>query len=270
MTTILENMTEECEAILITSRNYNIEKSIWPTDVITINYLLTQSAAMKNVYDELSVLSAQQRAQFLDQLVGTLSFWSPENAIEMREARNRLIDVNRKISSLAKDLADLLEERSTLENQHPFTSNTHYHIANVIEEASRDNYHFRSFLAEPLQALAGQFDLKYWPYLPAVIKEIGDDAEAAEIYATDPRTEAATFSTRSSKADFVRAMLSMIAELKSTPSLHFSKSFSLSDSAMADLVNVCLKLSSEELIDSAYVKNLRHREKGLCNGNCPN
>lgn len=62
MTTILENMTEECEAILIASRNYNIEKSIWPTNVITINYLLTQSAAMRNIYDELSVLSAQQRA----------------------------------------------------------------------------------------------------------------------------------------------------------------------------------------------------------------
>jgi hypothetical protein len=56
MTTTLENMTEECEAILIASRNYNIEKSIWPTDVININYLLTQSTAMKSVYDELSVL----------------------------------------------------------------------------------------------------------------------------------------------------------------------------------------------------------------------
>lgn len=97
MTTALKNMTKECEAILIADRNSNIEKSIWPTDVITINYLLTQSAEMKSVYDELSVLSAQQRAQFLDQLVGTLSFWSPENAIEMREARNRLIDVNKKM-----------------------------------------------------------------------------------------------------------------------------------------------------------------------------
>lgn len=261
MTTTLENMTEKCEAILIASRNYNTEKSIWPTDVITINYLLTQSAAMRNVYNELSVLSAQQRAQFLDQLVGTLSFWSPENAIEMREARNRLIDVNKKISILAKDLADLLEERSALENQHPFTSNTHYHIANVIKEASRDNYHFRSFLAEPFQALAGQFDLKYWPYLPAVVNEIANDADAAEIYATDPRTEAATSSNRSSKADFVRAILSMIEELKGTPSLYFLGSFGLSDSAMADLVNVCLKLSAEELIDSAYIKNLRHREK---------
>lgn len=73
MTTILENMTEECEAILITSRNYNVENNIWPTDVITTNYLLTQSAAMKSAYDELSMLSAQQRSQFLDQLVGTLS-----------------------------------------------------------------------------------------------------------------------------------------------------------------------------------------------------
>ena len=261
MTTTLENMTEECEAILIASRNYNVENNIWPTDVITTNYLLTQSAAMKNVYDELLVLSAQQRAQFLDQLVGTLSFWSPENAIEMREARNRLIDVNKKISILAKNLADLLEERSALENQHPFTSNTHYHIANVIKEASRDNYHFRSFLAKPLQTLAGQFDLKYWPYLPAVVNEIAEDADAAEIYATDPRTEAATSSNRSSKADFVRAMLSMIDELKGTPSLYFPRSFALSDSAMADIVNVCLKLNVEELVDSAYVKNLRHREK---------
>jgi hypothetical protein len=261
MTTTSKNMTEECEAILIASRNYNIENSIWPTDVITINYLLSQSTAMKSVYEELSALSAQQRAQFLDQLVGTLSFWSPENAIEMRAARDRLIDVNKKISTLAKDLADLLEERSAIENQHPFNSNTHYHIANVIKEASRDNYHFRSFLAEPLQALAGQFDLKYWPYLPAVIKEIGDDADVAEIYATDPRTEAATSSNRSSKADFVRAVLSMIDELKDTPGLDFSQDFRVSDSAMADIVNTCLKLSAEELVDGAYVKNLRHREK---------
>lgn len=79
----------------------------------------------------------------------------------MRAARNRLIEVNKKISALAKDLADLLEERSTLENQHPFTSNTHYHIANVIKEASRDNYHFQYFLAKPLKSLVGQFDLKY-------------------------------------------------------------------------------------------------------------
>lgn len=261
MTTKLENMTGECEAILMASRNYNVENNIWPTDVITTNYLLTQTAAMKSVYDELSVLSAQQRSQFLDQLVGTLSFWSPEDAIEMRAARNRLIDVNKKISALAKDLADLLEERSTLENQHPFSSNTHYHIANVIKEASRDNYHFQSFLAKPLEALTGQFDLKYWPYLPSVINEIANDAATAGIYATDPRTEAATSSNRSSKADFVRAILSMIEELKSTPSLYFPRSFSLSDSAMADIVNVCLKLGAEELVDGAYVKNLRHRGK---------
>ncbi len=261
MTTIRKNMTEECEAILIASRNYNIENNIWPTDVITINYLLTQSAAMKNVYDELSVLSAQQRAQLLDQLVGTLSFWSPENAIEMRAARNRLIDVNKRIGVLAKDLVDLLEERSALENHHPFTSNTHYQIVNVIKEASLENYRFRNYLAEPLQALAGQFDLKYWPYLPAVIKEIGNDADAAEIYATDPRTEAATSSNRSSKADFVRAVMSMIDELKDQPGLDFSQDFRVSDSAMADIVNTCLKLSTEELVDSSYVKNLRHREK---------
>ena len=63
-----------------------------------------------------------------------LSFWSPENVIEMRAARNQLIDVNKKISPLAKDLAILVEEQSTLENTTPFSSITHYHIANVIKE----------------------------------------------------------------------------------------------------------------------------------------
>lgn len=53
----------------------------------------------------------------------------------------------------------------------------------------------------------------------------------------------------------------MIEELKGSLSLSFPANFGLSDSATADLVNVCLKLSAEELIDSAYVKNLRHREK---------
>lgn len=261
MTTTLENMTEECEAILITSRNYNVENNIWPTDVITTNYLLTQRTAMRSVYEALSALPTQQRAQFLDQLVGTVSLWSPEDAIEMRTARNRLIEVNEKIGEVTRDLANLLEERSALENQQPFTSNTHYHIVNVIKEASRNNYHFQNNVAEPLEVLAGQFDLKYWPCLASVINEIGEDAATAEIHATDARTEAATSSNRSSRADFVRAVLSMIEDLKSSPNLHFPTNFSLSDSSLADFVNCCLKLEPEELVDSAYIKNVRHREK---------
>jgi len=53
----------------------------------------------------------------------------------------------------------------------------------------------------------------------------------------------------------------MIDELKDTPGLDFSQDFRVSDSAMTDIVNTCLKLSAEELVDGAFVKNLRHREK---------
>jgi hypothetical protein len=42
-------------------------------------------------------------------------------------------------------------------------------------------------------------------------------------------------------------MLSMIDELKGTPSLYFPQSFALSDSAMADIVNVCLMRLSAAL-----------------------
>ncbi len=53
----------------------------------------------------------------------------------------------------------------------------------------------------------------------------------------------------------------MIDELKRSTILHFPIGFGLSDSAMADTVNVCLKLNPDDLIDATYVKNLRHREK---------
>ena len=44
------------------------------------------------------------------------------------------------------------------------------------------------------------------------VRVIGDDAENASITTSDPLTEAATKSTRPSKADFIRALRESIEE----------------------------------------------------------
>lgn len=261
MTTKLKNMTEECEAILIDDRNYKINHSIWPADIANISYLLTQGLSMEKAYNELSVLTHQQRAQILDILVGTMSSHSPQDAIEMRSSRKKLVDVNKEICKLAIELANLIEERETLNDTLPFSSNTHYSVTKVIKNASNKNQLFQFHLAKPFGQLTSQFDLKYWPSLSSFVKEIADDASVAEIEAKDPATEAATSSNRSSKADFAKALLANLDQLKTLSNWYSAQNFKFSDSALADIVNVSLKLNPDRVADSVYIKNLRAREK---------
>lgn len=116
---------------------------------------------MKSAYEELSSFSAHQEQNFLINYSVISHLGLPKIQLRQRVVRHQLIDVNNKSSALARDLANFLEERSTLENKPPVTSNIRYHIANVIKEESRNNYHVQIFLGNPLRALVGQFDLKY-------------------------------------------------------------------------------------------------------------
>jgi len=248
-----------CESALTEIRQYLIENQIAPTDVSTITLLLNHSSTLSGIYDELAVLSDRQLAELLQQLVSTRSYWSPKDAVAMRDSRAQLSQLNESIVDTANTLAGLLDEREQLQNTQPFTTQTHYHIAQVIQAASQDNYHFKFYVANGLDALAAQFDLKYWPSLGSVLREIADNAATAEIEATDIRTGAAIQSSRASKADFVRSILIMIEDIIATPDLGFPQGFKLTDAAIADFVNVSLQLAVEEIVDSTYIKNVRHR-----------
>lgn len=180
---------------------------------------------------------------------------------EARAARNNLANVNRQIARKAAELAALLEQRSELHDTSGFSSDTHYHVCDVIEAACQHNYLFQSYVQERLDALRGQFDLKYWPSLSDCLQELASDAEKAVMEATDPLTAAATAAARPSRADFCKALFAAIEENSAKSYGQLPRGFKLTDRTLASLANCALDLGPEDLVDDAYMKRLRQRER---------
>jgi hypothetical protein len=253
-----------CENLLIDGKRYNIEHHILPSENAVADRLLLRGLELKDAYEELhEKLHKQSPALkvFLDVLLSTAAFWSPEKIIKARSARDELADVNQQIAGKAAELVDLLERRSDLHNTSGFSSSTHYHVCDVIEAASEDNYLFKSYIKERLDALTGQFDLKYWPSLSQFLQVVASDAQHADTEATDPLTAAATAATRPSRADFFKALLAAIEENSADNYGLLPKGFKLTDNTLASLANCALDFGPDDLADSAYVKRLRQRER---------
>ena len=141
--------TEECQKILINSRDYNVEHSILPSENIIIERLLASRENMENVYIELyESLTKQQIEVVLSLVLSCGAFWNPEKAASYRIGREKLVDINREIAKVARQLADLLKKRDDLHNHSSFSSDTHYCILNVIEDSSKENYLYSSYIKE--------------------------------------------------------------------------------------------------------------------------
>lgn len=138
---------------------------------------------------------------------------------------------------------------------------THYHVCGVIEAASRTNHLFRSYVQKRLAALRSQFDLKYWPSLTDFLEVIATDAGSAVMEATDPLTAASTSAVRPSKADFFKALFAAIEAHSMKNYGQLPAGFRLTDRSLASLANCALNLDPDDLIDDAYVKRLRQRER---------
>lgn len=182
--------------------------------------------------------------------------------LNARSTRSELADVNQQIATRAAELAELLERRSELHNCSGFSSNTHYHVCDVIEAASESNYLFNSWVKDRLAALSGQFDLKYWPSLRQFVDVIASDAHDASTEATDPLTAAGTEAARASRADFFKALFQAIDENSACNYGQLPAGFKLTDNTLASLRNCALDCGPDELVDGAYVKRLRQRERG--------
>ncbi len=180
---------------------------------------------------------------------------------QARVARDELADVNRQIARKAEELAELLERRTDLNNTSGFSSETNYHVCDVIEAASEHNYLFNAWVKDRLDALRGQFDLKYWPSLDQVLRQLAADAEKSGMEATDPLTAAATAASRPSRADFFKALFAAIEENSARNYGLLPRGFKLTDGTLASLANCALDLGPDELADSTYVKRLRQRER---------
>lgn len=258
------NPQQACEAILIEGKRYNIEHGILPSENAVADRLLARGVELRDAYGELyEKLHPRPPALkvFLDLLLSTAAFWSPEKIAQARVARDELASVNRQIARKAEELAQLLERRTDLNNTSGFSSETHYHVCDVIEAASDNNYLFNSWVKDRLDALRGQFDLKYWPSLDQFLRELAADAENAGMEATDPLTAAATVASRPSRADFFKALFASIEENSARNYGLLPRGFKLTDGTLASLANCALDLGPDELVDSTYVKRLRQRER---------
>lgn len=251
-----------CEEILNRSKAYNIEKSILPSENLVIDRLLASRENMQHVYIELvELLDRKQIDSFLSLILSCAAFWNPEKAVLYRKQKKELVGINEEIAKTASELANLLEKRYMLHNESALSSDHYYHIIDVMEETSRDDYLFNNYLQEPLSQLRGRFDLKYWPTLSQIVKELATDASKVKVYATDSLTEASINSTRASKVDFLRALFSAIHENSEREQDILPKGFQLSDKAFAEIMNCALHLESDELVDASYVKGERQKQR---------
>ena len=253
-----------CEDLLLEGKRYNNEHHILPSENAVADRLLARGIELQDAYEELhDKLHAHPPALevILGLVLSTAAFWNPEKMQEARAARGDLANVNQQIARKAAELAMLLEQRSDLHDTSGFSSDTHYHVCNVIEAASQHNGLFKSYVHEKLGALRGQFDLKYWPSLGEFLQELASDAEKAVTEATDPLTAAATAATRPSKADFFKALFASIEENSAKSYGQLPRGFKLTDRTLASLANCALDLGSDDLVDDAYMKRLRQRER---------
>jgi len=258
------NPQQICESLLLEGKRYNNEHHILPSENAVADRLLARGFELQDAYEELhDKLRAHPPALqvFLGLVLSTAAFWNPDKIQEARAARSHLATVNQQIARKAAELAALLAQRSDLHDTSGFGSNTHYHVCNVIEAASRQNYLFKTYVQEKLAAIRGQFDLKYWPSLSDFLQELASDAEKAVMEATDPLTAAATSATRSSKADFFKALFAAIEENSSKSYGQLPCGFKLTDRTLASLANCALDLGPDDLVDDAYMKRFRQRER---------
>lgn len=253
-----------CEQILREEKQYNTEHHILSSEVAVADRLLARSLELIDAYEELhGKLYAHSGAlqAFLGLILSTAAFWSPKKIAEARTARNDLAAINRQISMKAAELAILLARRSDLHNTSGFSSDTHNHVCNVIEEAARGNALFGWHVQKRFEALHAQFDWKYWPTLSDFLQELASDAEAADSIASDALTEVATAAPRPSLADFFKALFAAIEKNRMRHYGLLPYDFKVTDNTLASLVNCALDLPPEELVDGPYVKRLRQRTR---------
>ncbi|MDR0810160.1 MAG: hypothetical protein LBE86_13715 [Gemmobacter sp.] len=271
MTKNLSHPSDICEAILHEGRTNNAENQILPSENAVADHLLARRLEMTEAYAELVKKLEQIPCAlkvFLDLLLSTAAFWGPERNSQARTKREQLGTVNKKNAEKAADLTRLLEKRETLSNSSGFYSSTHYHPLDLIKEAAQENHLYKSYVEKPLKLLREQYGLKYWPALADCLRVLSRDADAADVKATGPLTEAATEASRGSRADFVKALFVAIEENRQRNHGFLPDDFRLTDRTLASLINCALDLGCDEGVDADYVKRLRQRERERANAAC--
>jgi hypothetical protein len=256
--------TQFCEGVLNEIKSSNTAHSIWPSENLVIDAMLSRSLELKDAYEEVA-MRVRQRPEwaktFFDAILGVAILWNPDKICDARSSREELTEVNAQIAECAAMLAELFDQRSHLGNTSGFSTRTHYHVCDVLLAAGKSNSLFGSYVRDQLESVRTQFDLKYWPSLGDYLRVLAADAAGARAQAVDPLTAVATSAPRASFADFLKALYAAIEEVCGHGWNLLPPAFKLTDPTVASLVNGLLNLQEEEMVDAAYVKRFRQRSR---------
>ncbi len=234
---------------------------IWPSTWPVFKRLIERHDEMEAVYREIAALNITGGRLWLllEQIIHAGSFGTEKRHAVLRAGYQELTTLNENISAMSIRLAEMLERRSTLIDE-----SGHFHCARMhkltefIDDAGEGNGHYQFHLKPELQRL-NSFDLKYWPDIAGIIRSLG--MEEVEVTFADEATEAIINARRPSLTDFFRKLFDNINEQKTGYPYSLSRTFKLSDAALATIFNITRDLPPDELIDAAYVKRTRHRLK---------
>jgi hypothetical protein len=249
----------EVKSWLRQQKTYNESKGILRSENRVIDRLLPENRALDSTYDRLSAdLEPIQWQCVLGALLSAAAFWNPGAVRANRDAAATLRSTDSEIAKAARNLAKLIQRREGLSNRSGFSTTAGYHPVDFIDRAADlEGYgHYHEFLQEELHRLRGQYDLKYWPSMDAILQAIADDADAAEVQPNDPLTAAATRTRQASRRDFYRAWLAAIAELQDRPPAWLPAGFALPDQMVADLGNYALG-DTDQWTSAEQIKDLR-------------
>ncbi|MEO1326517.1 MAG: hypothetical protein AAFV47_07620 [Pseudomonadota bacterium] len=251
-----------CEQRLQAERAYNVEHNIWPSVNRIIDRVLRRTGEMAPVYREIcGTLTPDAVRRLLTVLIEIPAIWNQDYIQRARAAFRRHRELQERVETLSCELAECLREQGELNNTSGYSTCEYVDIVDAIDQAAVHNGHYTSFVQEKLKSLQYQFDDKYWPDLSDIVEVIGISALNATVVPTDSITEAATSSPRPSLADSCRAVMEAVERAKG-PSMHDLPSFfRLSDASIATVVNVTTDLGVDDLIDAAYIKRLRQRDR---------
>ncbi|HFI3862510.1 hypothetical protein [Enterobacter cloacae] len=230
---------------------HSLRKPHWPL----LDRLISRETEMMPVWENIAQqrLSWQQCHTLLEQIFFAGAYGTQDHNSRLKADYRRLTELNEKIAAQAAALSALLTEQGQILNRNAFSLERTTHIVDLIEMASEQNGHYRSYLRDPLDALRSQYDGKYWPSLEQILNVAAREIPEAEFL---HRSEEAIVDGRGEAVpDYLRVLFEGIETARSS---HWKlpARFTLTDASLAILVTVSLDTDN---ISNERVKMIRTR-----------
>ncbi|MFP1915960.1 hypothetical protein ACLEEZ_10465 [Lonsdalea quercina] len=238
-------------------KSKNNLRSVWPL----VERLLSRKNEMHLVWDDIACkeLSWQQCYALWEQIVLAGRFCSQENISRLKAEHNQLKELNQGIKKKAAELAAMLTKREAILNTNSLLQDHTTHIVELMEKADDNEGLYRDNLHEKLDALANQFDFKYWPALPGILQVVAD--ESVDITFRHEKDRDIVHGRGKMLPDYLRQLFSQIENVREC-AWGLPKEFTLTDKSLTTLADVTLEHTEAFSVDAVKVRRNEFKKNG--------